>query len=129
MQRRLITTHIPRPKKIAHFKLTEFLNTSGTKSCRVTGTKQDATPIRKNFSDKSDAWQEQADLEMEMAGKPEPRRTTSLFGFRRMRAEWTLWPLNKKSPMSGADFSEFPYGAAGRIRTDDLLITNELLYP
>jgi integrase len=63
-----------RPKKIVHFKLAEFTNTSGTKSWRVTGTKQDGTRIRKNYSDKSEALQEQADLEMEVVGKPEQRR-------------------------------------------------------
>jgi integrase len=65
---------VARPKKITHFKLREYLNTSGTKSWRVTGTKPDGTRVRQNFSDKSSAVQTQADFEAEVLGvKDAPR--------------------------------------------------------
>jgi integrase len=59
---------VPRPKKIQHFKLQPFRNAAGSESWRVTGTKIDGTRVRKNFSEKSDAIQEQADQEAAFAG-------------------------------------------------------------
>jgi integrase len=64
-----------RPKKIVHFKLQEFKNISGTVSYRVTGTKPNGTRVRKNFADKPDALREIADLELDVAGTPEDRRS------------------------------------------------------
>lgn len=57
-----------RPKKIQHFTLKPFLNTAGTKSWRVSGTKADGTRVRQNFSEKSEAVQTHADLEAEIQG-------------------------------------------------------------
>jgi integrase len=63
------------PRSSCIFKVTKFLNaSSGTISWRVTGTKKNGTRIRKNFADRSDAIQEQADLEVEFAGGEEHRR-------------------------------------------------------
>ena len=67
-----------RPKKIHHYKIQEFRNTSGTKSWRVTGTKADGTRVRCNYSDKAEAVQAMADLEAEHAGHteaPKAKRT------------------------------------------------------
>lgn len=64
-----------RPKKIVHFKLREFTNSSGTLSYRVTGTKPDGTRVRRNFAEKADALKELADLELEVEGTPERARS------------------------------------------------------
>lgn len=67
-----------RPKKIHHFKITEFVNASQTKSWRVTGTKADGTRVRSNFAEKPEAIQAMADLEAEYAGQadaPKAKRT------------------------------------------------------
>ena len=67
-----------RPKKIHHFKVQPFQNATGTKSWRVTGSKADGTRVRKNFSERSDAIQELADLEAEFDGAevtPKVKRT------------------------------------------------------
>ena len=60
---------MPRPKKIQHFKIREFINGSGTKSWRVIGTKADGSRTRVNFSNKLEALQSMADLEAEYAGQ------------------------------------------------------------
>jgi integrase len=59
---------MPRPKRLTHFKIKVFQNTSGSKSYRVSGTKIDGTRIRQNFSEKADALQALGDLEAEVAG-------------------------------------------------------------
>lgn len=67
-----------RPKKIHHFKIREYLNASGTKSWRVTGTKADGSRVRSNYADKGEAVQAMADLEAEFAGHtdaPKAKRT------------------------------------------------------
>jgi integrase len=69
---------VGRPKKIQHFKVISYKNTAGTKSWRVTGTKQDGTRIRQNFAEKAEAIQTMSDLEAEVAGHVEiskPQRT------------------------------------------------------
>lgn len=64
-----------RPKKLIHFKITKFKNAaSGTSSWRVTGTKKDGTRVRKNFGNRAEALQDQADLEVEFAGGQEHRK-------------------------------------------------------
>lgn len=52
-----------RPRKQQHFKIGEFLNSSGSTSWRVSGTKQDGTRVRQNFSTRAAAVQAMADLE------------------------------------------------------------------
>ncbi len=67
-----------RPKKIHHFKLKPFRNAAGTQSWRVTGTKRDGTRVRQNFSEKTEAVQTLADLEVEVEGHvdiPSVKRT------------------------------------------------------
>ena len=64
-----------RPKKIHHFKITPYVNTAGSKSWRVTGTKSDGTRVRKNFAEKAEAIQTLADLEAEIAGRVEVSQT------------------------------------------------------
>ena len=67
-----------RPKKVDHFKIQPFQNTAGTQSWRVTGSKADGTRVRKNFSERTDAIQEMADLEAEFGGTvvaPKVQRT------------------------------------------------------
>ena len=64
-----------RPKKVVHFKVTKFANSSsGTFSWRVTGTTEDGTRIRRNFANRAEALQEQADLEVEFLGGQEHRK-------------------------------------------------------
>jgi integrase len=66
---------VARPKKLVHFKITKFKNAaSGTSSWRVTGTKKDGTRVRKNYSNRAEAVQEQADLEVDFAGGQEHRK-------------------------------------------------------
>lgn len=60
---------MPRPKKIQHFKIREFINGSGTTSWRVIGIKADGSRTRVNFSEKVEAIQAMADLEAEYAGQ------------------------------------------------------------
>ncbi len=75
MPAKLPILHVARPKKLIHFKITKFKNaTSGTSSWRVTGTKKDGTRVRKNYSNRAEAVQEQADLEVEFAGGQEHRK-------------------------------------------------------
>lgn len=75
MPAKLPILHVARPKKLIHFKVTKFKNaTSGTSSWRVTGTKKDGTRVRKNYSNRAEAVQEQADLEVEFAGGQEHRK-------------------------------------------------------
>ena len=75
MPEKLPILHVARPKKLVHFKITAFKNeASGTRSWRVTGTKKDGTRVRKNFSNRAEATQEQADLEVEFAGGHEHRK-------------------------------------------------------
>ncbi len=64
-----------RPKKINHFKLKPHKNATGSKSWQVTGTKLDGTRIRQNFKEKSDALLRLTELEQEIEGKSDPRRT------------------------------------------------------
>ncbi len=64
-----------RPKKIHHFKLHPFRNDTGSQSWRVTGTKIGGIRVRQNFPEKSEALQCIADLELEMEGKSDLRRT------------------------------------------------------
>ena len=63
-----------RPKKAVQFKLKQVKNASGTSSWQVTGTTPHGKRIRKNFSDKHEAVQKLADLELEAGGNPEPRQ-------------------------------------------------------
>jgi len=63
-----------RPKNVEHFRISTFLNPSGTKSWKVSGTMPDGTRIRKNFQTETDAIRERVDLEMKVAGQPETRR-------------------------------------------------------
>jgi integrase len=65
---------VARPKKVHFFKIVPFSNAAGSKSWRVTGTMPDGRRIRQNFEDKSEAVQRVADLELEIEGKPDPRR-------------------------------------------------------
>lgn len=58
-------------QKDRNFKITEFLNRSGTTSWRVSGTKKNGTRIRKNYAERSEAYQALADLESEFDGQPE----------------------------------------------------------
>ncbi|BCU76869.1 hypothetical protein [Luteolibacter sp. LG18] len=64
-----------RPKKVHHFKLKPHKNAAGSQSWQVTGTTPDGTRIRQNFQDKADALQRVADLEQEIVGKGDSRRT------------------------------------------------------
>lgn len=55
-----------KPRKTDHrFFLSEFLNTSGTRSFRVGGYKRDGTRIRENFSEEAKARARQIELETE----------------------------------------------------------------
>jgi integrase len=73
---KLPVSHVARPKKLNRFKITEFTNpASGTISWRVTGTKRDGARVRKNFVDRTEAVQEQADQEVEFAGGQEHRKS------------------------------------------------------
>lgn len=60
---------MPRPTKIHHFKISEFTNSSGTKSWRVTGATKDGKRVRTNYSNKLEAVQAMGDLEAEFAGQ------------------------------------------------------------
>ena len=64
-----------RPKKIHLFKIQSFCNATGSQSWRVTGTKIDGTRVRQNFQEKSEGLQCIADLELELEGKTDERRT------------------------------------------------------
>ena len=89
-----------RPKKLIHFKITKFKNaTSGTSSWRVTGTQKDGTRVRKNYANRAEAVQEQADLEVEFAGGQEHRKAvrTSLESDQLSDAESALKLLNGMS--------------------------------
>jgi len=63
-----------RPKKIVRFKIQPFRNATGSESWRVTGTMPDGRRIRQNYGKRIEAVQRVADLELEVAGHPEPRK-------------------------------------------------------
>lgn len=56
---------MPRPKKNQRYQLQTYKNPGGTESYRVTGTSPDGKRIRKNFSERTQAVREMADLEEE----------------------------------------------------------------
>lgn len=62
-------------KKIQRFRISEFTNASGTVSWRISGSHSDGTRVRQNFADKVDALRKLGDLEMEVHGNPEPRKS------------------------------------------------------
>jgi hypothetical protein len=74
LPKKLPKTHVARPKKISRFKIKPFVNASGSKSWRVTGSMPDGRRIRQNFDNQIEAVQRVADLELEVAGQPETRK-------------------------------------------------------
>lgn len=89
-----------RPKKVHYFKLKPHKNATGSQSWQVTGTKPDGTRVRQNFQDKSDGLQRIADLEREIVGKGDSRRTikTSLSPEQLADAETAFSQLGGSGP-------------------------------
>lgn len=59
-----------RPKKLIRFRVSEFKNSSGNLSFRVSGSKANGERIRQNFSTRPEAEQRRTDLEADAAGVP-----------------------------------------------------------
>lgn len=55
--------------------MSSFKNAAGTESWRVSGTKLDGTRVRKNFKNKADALKELSDLELDVEGQSETRKS------------------------------------------------------
>lgn len=91
-----------RPKKTQRLKIQSYRNASSI-SWRVTGTMPDGRRIRKNFDEKIDAVQHMADLELEIEGHSESRKTqkTSLTAEQLADAESAVQQLSGMS-LSGA---------------------------
>ena len=63
-----------RQEKAQYFKISEYTNANGTTSWRVAGYMPDGTRIRQNFKEKAKALRTLGDLELEVEGKPDPRK-------------------------------------------------------
>ena len=64
-----------RQEKAQYFKISEYTNANGTTSWRVAGYMPDGTRIRQNFKEKAKALRTLGDLELEVEGKPDPRKS------------------------------------------------------
>lgn len=64
-----------RQEKAQYFRISEYTNANGTTSWRVAGYMPDGTRIRQNFKEKAKALRTLGDLELEVEGKPDPRKS------------------------------------------------------